>query len=158
MFKRFLAGLSKSKAAPGPSIQSLQDDVVRAVAGDITNLYDGEWEGREWVHIAVNHEILVEEGQRSSTQTTVLARKAGGPLEDMQFRLSQNTKAKLLELRNAMAGVSDTHWTITDIAIERDGHYDFAFSYGPPPRIGGDLLHSPLKGALERYKTKWGVE
>lgn len=156
MLKRFLAGFRKDTPAAGPSIASLQDEVVRSIAADRTDLHDGEWEGREWLHIAVNHEVLVEEGKRSSTQAIVLACKRGGPLEDLSFRLSRESKQKILDLRDAMSADGNAPFTIADIAIERDGHYDFAFSYDPPPRLNGDLLHTPLKGLLERYKAEKG--
>lgn len=132
-------------------LAAMQDNIVRSVIGDITNLQEGEWEDREWVYIAVNHEVLVEEGRRSSTQTSVLAQKAGAELEDLDFRLSAASKAALLSLREAMATAGQDAWTIVDLTIERNGRYDFEFGYEPPPRLGGDLLHSPLKDLLQRY-------
>lgn len=134
-----------------PDIAALQAKVVRSVVGDVTDLQDGEWEGREWVYLAINHEILVEEGRRSSSQASVLARKPGADLEDLDFRLSPATKEALLALRDAMAAEGRAAWTILDLTVDRDGRYDFAFSYDPPPRINGNLLHSPLSGLLERY-------
>lgn len=160
MFKRLMAALRRdgSKSSDGPeNIAALQDDVVRSVAADRTDLQDHEWEDREWVHIAVNTELLVEDGRRSSTQTAVLAHKPGGELEDLDFRLSMATKAKILALRNAMSASGNAVWTIVDITIERDGVYKFSFGYGPPPRLNGDLLHAPLKGSLERYKAGRGL-
>lgn len=160
MFKRLLAALRndgrKSSHAP-EQIVALQDDVVRSVVADRTDLQDHEWDDREWVHIAVNTELLVEDGRRSSTQTAVLAFKPGGALEDLDFRLSMATKAKILALRNAMTAGGNAAWTIADITIARDGVYKFNFGYGPPPRLNGDLLHAPLKGLLERYKAERGL-
>lgn len=135
---------------------ALQDAAVQSVAADVVDLQDGEWEDREWVYIAVNHEVLVEEGRRSSTQASVLARKPGGELEDLDFRLSQASKLRLLALRDAMAQGGRDAWTVLDLTIERSGHYDFLFSYTPPPRLNGDLLHSPLSNLLERYRTRAG--
>ncbi|MGQ4274422.1 hypothetical protein [Terrihabitans sp. B22-R8] len=160
MFKRLLAGLRKEDHRPPdapPSTAALQDEIVRSVVADRTDLQDFEWDDRDWVHIAVNTELLVEDGRSSSTQTAVLARKPGGELEDFDFRLSMATKAKLLALRDAMSAGGRDPWTIVDITIERDGRYDFAFGYGPPPRLSGDLLHAPLKGLLERYKAEKGL-
>lgn len=139
------------KANSGPDLVALQADVVRSVVGDITDLQDGEWEDREWVYLAVNHELLIEEGRRSSTQTSVLARKPGAELEDLDFRLSWTSKEKLRGLRDAMTAAGQAPWTILDLTVDRSGKYDFTFGYGPPPRINGDLLHSPLKGLLARY-------
>lgn len=137
-----------------PDLAALQDDIVRSVVADITDLYDGDWEDRDWVYIAVNHEVLIEDGRRWSTQTAALARKPGDELEDLNFRLSMATKTKLLDLRDAMARGGQRPWTIVDLTIERDGRYDFAFSDAPPPRLSGNLLHTPLSGLLERYRGK----
>jgi hypothetical protein len=152
MFKRFTGLFRRGDA--GPDIAELQDSAVKSVAADIVDLQEGEWEDREWVYIAVNHEILIEEGRRSSTQASVLARKPGGELEDLDFRLSTASKAKLLALRETMTKDGEDAWTILDLTIKRDGRYDFQFSYAPPPRLNGDLLHSPLSNLLEQYLAK----
>ena len=139
------------KPAPASDLTALQQDAVRSIAGDLKDLQDGEWEDREWVYFAVNHEILVEDGLRSSTQASVLAHRPGADLEDLDFRLSRESKARLLALRDAMGASGKSLWTIVDVTVDRDGNYDFSFGYGPPPRINGDLLHSPLTGLLDRY-------
>lgn len=161
MFERFKSMLRRDRNAgpdiagrdqnPGPNILELQGNAVKSVAGDVINLQDGEWDNRDWVYIAVNHEVLVEEGRRSSTQACVLAQKPGGELENLCFRLSQSTKLKLLALRDAMAHGGKDPWTVLDLTIERSGQYDYNFSYTPPPRLNGDLLHAPLSNLLERY-------
>ena len=149
MFNRLFAKPSKSGLAP--DLIDLQEAVVRSVAGDVTELQDGDWEDRDWVYLAVNHEVLVEEGRRSSTQAQVLAHKPGAALEDLGFRLSRTSKQHLLALREAMVAANDRTWTVVDLTVARNGEYDFNFSYDPPPRLNGDLLHSPLDGLLERY-------
>lgn len=149
MFKRLFAGLGK--AEPVSDLIALQGAAVRSIAADVTDLQDGEWEDRDWVYLAVNHEVLVEEGRRSSTQAQVLARRPDADLEGLGFRLSVESKAHLLALRDAMADADGKTWTVVDLTVERSGQHDFAFSYNPPPRLNGDLLHSPLTGLLERY-------
>lgn len=161
IFNRLFSGFRKAPATTrveAASIAELQDTVVRSVVDDRINLHDFEWEDRDWVYIAVNHELLIEDGRRSSTQTAVLAQKPGGSLEDLSFRLSPTSKQKLIALQEAMRQVDEKPWSIVDIAIERDGRYQFDFSYGEPPRISGDLLHSPLTGLLERFKLERGIE
>ncbi|GEM_PF-693306 len=161
VFKRILGGFRKQDhdtAKVEPSLATLQADIVRAIVVDRTDLHDFEWEDRDWIYIAVNHELLVEDGARSSTQTAILARKPGELLEGLSFRLSMATKQTIRSLHNAMQHAGKEPWTIVDITIERDGRYDFVFSYDPPPRINGDLLHSPLKGLLERFKAQRGIE
>lgn len=149
MFKRLFPGLGKAESVP--DLIALQAAAVKAVAADVTDLQDGTWEDRDWVYLAVNHEVLVGDGRRSSTQASVLARKQGAPLEDLDFRLSMSSKSHLLALRDAMAATDGRTWTVLDLTVERSGRYDFAFSYDPPPRLGGNLLHSPLTGLLDRY-------
>lgn len=151
MFKRLMAGFGKKP--PIPDIALLQGEAVRSVVGDIHDLHDGEWEAREWVLIAVDHEMSQEDGLRSSSQAIVLAHRPGQELEALSFRLSMATKQKLIALRDAMAAGGKEKWTILDLTIERDGHYDFKFDYSPPPRLGGDLLHAPLKDLLDRYRA-----
>jgi hypothetical protein len=150
MFERLFGSFSKRDNPP--DLATLQEAVVRSVAGDVTNLHDGEWQDREWMYLAINHEVLVEDGRRSSTQAKVLAQRPGGELEDLGFRLSPQTKGAILELRDAMAAKGQKTWTIMDLTVERSGRFNFDFSYNPPPRINGDLLHSPLKDLLERYR------
>lgn len=154
MFKRLFSAFGKK--SPAPDLGAVQDEAVRGVVGDITDLQDGAWEGRDWVHIAVNHEVLIEDGRRSSTQAVVLAHRPGGEIEHLGFRLSMGTKAALLAVREAMVAGGLAPWTILDLTIERDGTYDFRFGYGPPPRIDGDLLHSPLKNLLQQYRAAKG--
>jgi len=150
MFNRLIAGLKKPSSLP--DLPALQNAAVRSIAADVTNLQDGEWEEREWVYLAVNHEVLVAEGRRSSTQAEVIANKPGAEQEELGFRLSMESKAHLLALRDAMTDVDGKTWTVVDLTVERSGKYDLAFSYDAPPRLNGDLLHSPLTGLLERYR------
>jgi hypothetical protein len=42
------------------------------------------------------------------------------------------------------------------LRIDRDGTFEFDFSYEPPRRLRGDLLYSPLQGHLDRYKAETG--
>ncbi|SMQ61699.1 hypothetical protein SAMN06295905_0558 [Devosia lucknowensis] len=152
MFKGLIDRFGKKP--PLPDIASRQEDAVRHVVADIVDLQDGEWDDRDWVMIGVNHEILAEEGMRSSTQAKVIAHRGDADLEALGFRLSMETKAKLLALRDDMTLPGEGPWTIVDLIIERSGTYNFAFSYGPPPRLNGDLLHSPLSDLLERYRAQ----
>jgi hypothetical protein len=152
MFRQLFSG--RGTPEPGADLTSLQDAVVRSVAADMTDLQDGEWEAREWVYLAVNHEVSAEDGLRSSTQAAVLARHAGAELEKLNFRLSPASKAAMLALRDAMAAKGQAPWTILDLTLDRGGQADFSFSYDAPPRLNGDLLHSPLKTLLERYLSQ----
>lgn len=149
---------SEDKLQSVAHIVALEDTVVRSIAGDVTDLQDGEWEGREWVYLAVNHEVLVGPGTNSSSQAVVLAHRPGQALEDLDFRLSRQSKLALLALRDAMARGGQEPWTILDLTLERDGRYAFAFRYDPPPRLNGDLLHRPLDDLLARYSADKGLQ
>ena len=152
MFKRLAAAFGPKTIQP--DLVALQDNAAKAVAGDVTDLQDGEWEDRTWVYLAINHEISVEDGLRSSTQAAVLAMKPGGVLEQLGFRLSMATKQQLLALRNAMTKAGESPWTILDLTITPDGRYDFRFSHAQPPRLSGDLLHRPLANLLQQYEEQ----
>lgn len=152
MFKRLAAAFGPKTTQP--DIAALQDSAAKAVAGDVTDLQDCEWEDRTWVYLAINHEISVEDGVRSSTQAAVLVMKPGGVLEQLGFRLSMATKQQLLALRNAMTKAGESPWTILDLTMTPDGRYDFRFSHDQPPRLSGDLLHRPLANLLQRYEEQ----
>lgn len=133
------------------AIEKAQNDVVRAVAASVTDVMDGEWGDREWLQIAVNFEIEVaDRGRRISAQSAAIAHRPGQPLEAVDFALSDEADAAMIALREAMR---DDHgaWNSCDLTIERSGKYRFDFSHAPPRRLGGDLLHAPLDGYLQRY-------
>lgn len=152
MFKRLKTLLRPSHESP--DITALQDAAVNSITADIVDLQDGGWEDREWIYLAVNHEMSAEDAQRTSTQAAVLARKPSHELEKLNFRLSPASKLKLVDLRNAMIREGGTPWTILDLSVERDGRYDFQFDYGLPPRLNGDLLHAPLSNLLSQFLSR----
>ena len=152
MFKRLAAAFGPKTSQP--NLPALQDIAAKAVAGDVMDLQDGEWEDRTWVYIAINHEISPEDGLRSSTQAAVLASRPGGQLEQLGFRLSMATKQKLLALRDAMTRPGEGPWTVLDLTMTPDGRYDFRFSHAEPPRLSGDLLHRPLANLLQHYEMQ----
>jgi hypothetical protein len=131
-----------------------QARVALLLARDVVDISDGEWGEREWIELAVNHELDPTEDLRSSTQAIVLARNPNEPLEALGFRLRADTKAALAQLRSQMDAAGQGRWTIADIVIDRGGAYTFSFKHGQPPRISGDLLHMPLKGYLDRYNAR----
>ena len=149
----WLFGGRKSKAEVYDGTAS-QDRIALLLARDVIDISDGEWGAREWVELAVNHELDADEDLRSSTQAIVLARYPNQPLEALGFRLSAETKAALAQLRAEMDAAQQGRWTIADIVMDRGGAYTFAFRHDEPPRIKGDLLHMPLKGYLERYNAR----
>lgn len=149
----WLFGGRKSKAEVSDVVAS-QDRIAVLLARDVVDVSDGEWDEREWVELAVNHELDPTEDLRSSTQAIVLARQTNQALEALGFRLSAETKAALAQLRAQMDAAGQGRWTIADIVMDRGGVYSFSFRHDQPPRINGDLLHMPLKGYLDRYNAR----
>lgn len=138
-----------------PDLARLQDDVVRAVASDITDLHDEDWSDHQWRRIGVNLELM-DDGERISTQALVIATRPQEGLNKYSFRLRPATKQGFVDLARAMARDGKGMWTIANLQIERDGRFAFDFAYGPPPRLTGDLLATPLTGFLDRYRAETG--
>lgn len=134
-------------------IQRLQGETVREIAASVTDLMEGDWGDREWARIAANVEIDTAQGRRISAQTSAIARSPGHAFEDVDFRLSRQAKDALVALREAMRDQRGA-WNTCDVTIDRSGKYHFDFSYEPPRRLNGDLLHSPLTGHLDRYLSE----
>jgi hypothetical protein len=132
-----------------------QQRVVREVAASVADIRDGTWGDRDWVRIAIDVEIDTEGGRRISSQTSAITRLPDGSLEDIDFRLSAQAKDALVALREAMRDDRGM-WSTCSLQIERDGRFAFDFSYGPPRRLSGDVLYSPLQGHLERYLAETG--
>lgn len=149
----WLFGGRKGQAEVRDVIAS-QARVAALLARDAKDISDGEWGERQWVQLAVNHELDPNEDLRSSTQAIVLAHRPNEELQALGFRLSAETKAALVELRSEMIAAGQERWTIANIVVDREGTYSFSFLYDQPPRINGDLLHRPLRDYLERYNAR----
>ena len=89
----------------GQDIRRIQEDIVRALAGNVTEVLEGEWEDREWVHLLVHIEIDPD-GGRSSSMTFALAHKPGQPLEDISFHFPREAKKLFNELAEACAALA----------------------------------------------------
>ena len=137
------------------AVQQAQAAAVRAVAASVSDLREGQWGDRDWLRILVDIEIETEPAKRISAQTSAFARQPGQPLEDLDFRLSREAKNALIALRESMRDGRGA-WSTCKLRIDRDGKFAFDFSYEPPRRLGGDLLYSPLEGALQRYLAETG--
>lgn len=145
---------------PDPSqttaeIWQMQENIVRLVVANVTDLQDEEWSDHEWHRIGVNFEVLLE-NERTSTQALVIATRSHGEPVKLSFRLGQQTRQAFVALAQAMAKNGKPSWTVSNLQIERDGQFAFHFEYGPPPRLSGDLLATPLKDFLVRYQAEAG--
>ncbi len=130
--------------------QPIEQDIVRAVIGNVHDVMEGEWDNREWVHLFTDVEIDPR-GTQTSSVTFALARKPGGPLEDISFRLPREAKKRLNDLAEAMRQPGGDRWSSAQLRIEQDGRYAFSFSYDPPIRLGGDLLDKRFDDYLPRW-------
>jgi len=130
----------------------LESDIVRAVAGGVTDVMDGEWGDREWLHLFVDFEIAPE-GGRSSSIAFALARRPGRAPEKAAFRLPQEAKLRLGELADAMGATPNGRWTVAQIRISRDGRYDFRYAYGAPWRLSGNLTDKRFETYLDDWLT-----
>lgn len=131
-------------------IRRIQEDIARVVAGNVTDVMDGEWEDREWVHLFVDIEID-EDGERSSSISFALTRLPGQPLEKCAFRLASEAKQLFDELAEAMRRPGEDRWSSAQLRIERNGSFAFEFSHDPPWRLGGNLLDKRFEDYLERW-------
>jgi hypothetical protein len=113
---------------------------------------DGEWGDRTWERIVVNYETLLHTPEAtSSTLAFSVARTPAGAYERVDFRLSDEAEAGLENIAEIAHAQDGTHWTVSDITIERDGTYKFAFSYDLPYRLSGHVHDRRFEDYLERY-------
>lgn len=127
-------------------------ETVQAVAASVSDVMDGEWGGREWRRIVVNHESLLHEQEpEESTIAFSVAGKPGGEPEIVDFRLSDAAEAGLARIAEVMHAQKGQYWTVCDLTIERDGSYRFDFSYDPPYRLGGHAHDTRFDDYLQRY-------
>lgn len=131
-------------------IRRIQEDIVRAVAGNVAEVMEGEWEDRTWVHLFVHIEID-QDGGRSSSITFALAHKPGQPLEDISFRLPREAKKLFNELAEAMRQPGEDRWSSAELRIERDGSFAFDFSHAPHWRLAGNLIDKRFDDYLDRW-------
>jgi hypothetical protein len=132
-------------------------DTVRAVAASVSDVNDGEWGDRDWLRLVVDFESLAHTDEpRTSSISFAIARAPGGPLEKVSFRLSPAAKESFLQIGRIMHGQKGQYWTACLLIVERDGQYDFSFSYSPPYRLGGNLNDTRYRDYLDRYTTETG--
>lgn len=151
------AGNPVPSPATAADIEACQAEIVRAVVASIADLYDGEWEDRDWLRIVVNYEALWAQPQvRTSSLNFTIARLPGASLEKIGFRLSPVARAGLQRLAALMQAHGGSWWTVCDLVVERDGRFEFAFSYDRPYRIDGNLNDQRFNDYLERYRAETG--
>lgn len=131
-------------------IAETQAAIVRAVAGNVTDVMDGEWGMREWCHLFVDFEAEPD-GGRTSSITFAIARLPGQQPEKISFRLPPEAKRLFVELADAMQKDGTQRWSTAQLRVERDGRHDFQFAYDPPYRLGGNLLDKRFEDYLDTW-------
>ena len=133
-------------------ITLIEENLVRAVAGSVTDVSDGDWGDRNWVHIFVDFEIA-QIGARSSSIAFTLAHRPQQSLEKVAFRLTPEAKQLFGTLAESMRQPGANRWSSTQLRIERDGSFAFDFSYDQPWRLGGNLIDKRFENYLELWLT-----
>ncbi|TCP36580.1 hypothetical protein [Sphingomonas sp. BK235] len=128
----------------------LEAAIVRTVAGGVTDVMDGDWGEREWLHLFVDIEVSAQ-GGRSSSIAFAFARLPGQAVEKVAFRLPQDAKCMFRQLADAMETSPAGRWSSARLRVSRDGRYTLAFSYDRPWRLSGKLIDDRFKGALELW-------
>lgn len=132
------------------AIEDIQTAIVRAVAGNVTDVMEGEWGDRQWVHLFVDFEID-QDGTRSSSISFALAHRPRQPLEKLSFRLTRDAKQGFNQLAEAMRKPGEDRWSKAQLRIGRDGRFAFEFSHDPPWRLGGKLIDKRFEDYLDRW-------
>lgn len=127
-----------------------ESSLARAMATCVTDVMEGEWGDREWLHLFVDFEID-DSGERSSSIAFALARVARQPLEKVSFRLSAKVKRQWADLAAGMQAGADTRWNSAQLRVEQDGRYSLQYSYAPPFRLGGNLHDTRFNDYLEQW-------
>lgn len=142
---------------PIDDLNAAYAETVRAVAASVQDVNDGEWGDRDWVRLFVDFESLAHTDEpRTSSISFAIARTPGGPLEKVSFRLSPAAKQGFIDIGRIMHGQKGQYWSASTLTVERDGSYDFQFSYAPPYRLGGNLNDTRYRDYLERYVEETG--
>jgi|GEM_PF-981734 len=124
--------------------------IARAVAANVTDVLEGEWGKREWLHLFVDFEVD-DLGERSSSTTFALARSPGQPMEKVAFRLSRDAKRLFGVLADGMGDSPNRRWTNAQLRVAWDGGYTLNYAYGPPYRLGGNLIDKRFDDYLEHW-------
>lgn len=124
--------------------------LVRTIAANVHDVMDGEWDGREWLHLFADFEVDAQ-GERMSAICFALARQAGGPVEKIAFRFPFEAKQLLAGIADDMAARGEERWTAAHIRIERDGSYAIDYVHDAPYRLGGTLNDTRYVDYLGRW-------
>ena len=136
---------------PGAQVRNPDEEaVVKAVVACATDLVDGEWGDRDWVHLFVDFEID-QSGERTSSISFALAHAPGSPIEKLSFRLSGEAKRQFAALANSMGASPNGRWASGQLRIAPDGTYALTYSYDEPHRLSGNLIDNRFRNYLAQW-------
>ena len=136
---------------PGAQVPNPDEEaVVIAVVACATDLVDGDWGDRDWVHLFVDFEVD-QSGERTSSISFVLANSPGSPIEKLSFRLSAEAKRQFAALADSMGALPNGRWTCAQLRIAPDGNYALTYSYDPPHRLSGNLIDNRFADYLAQW-------
>lgn len=134
------------------SLPQAYADTVQAVAASVSDVYEGEWGARQWQRIVVDHESLLHTAEpQTSTIAFAIAQAPQGPLEQVDFRLSDAAEQGFKRIADIVHAQKGQYWTVCHLTIERDGSYKVDFSYDKPYRLSGHLQDTRFDDYLKQY-------
>lgn len=105
-----------------------QDQIVTAIAQAIRE---------PWLYAVVNIEIDVVEGDRTENSIALSYTKKRWRLISRDEELPYEHYDWFVSLREQMSEVNDSPWRSCTLVFDKQGHYQFDFSFDPPPRLNG---------------------
>ena len=133
-----------------------EDDVVKAVVACATDVVDGDWGNRQWVHLFVDFEID-QSGERTSSISFALGKRPAEQIEKVSFRLSPQAKRSFAALADSMGASPNGRWTSAQLRIAPDGNYDMIYSYAAPYRLSGNLIDDRFRDYVAQWMANANV-
>ena len=128
-----------------------QDQIVKAIAQAIRE---------PWSYVVVNTEIDVVDGEQTENSIALSYSKRFWRLNSRGEELPHEHFSWFVALREKMADPIGSRWGSCTVVFDRHGHYQFDFSYDPPPRLNGVyndttmLKHFDPKSFLKRHGNR----
>lgn len=110
------------------NLSALYEETVNAVADSV----DDAWE-----HIIVNYELRHRSRSTEEDSVSLYVRKVSGDYQLENFELSESAEKGFHKISDAMHEQKGSRWGASTLTIEKNGTYNFDFSYEPPKRLAG---------------------
>lgn len=109
-------------------LTTLYNECVKAVADSV---------GDEWEHIVVNYELRHRSRSTEEDSVSLYIHKVSGDYKLENFELSEAAEKGFHNLSDALYEQKGSRWGASTLTIEKNGTYNFDFSYEPPKRLAG---------------------